>query len=259
MSFLDTIHDIDIPESGDLPLGTFTWMHGNKAGKTPGAFFGKATEFVGTPSAPWEHDDRFDDDPGYSASALKLALISWRAQWYMQDEGGAKVWLPDYQAGAKKQVEYICFAEGCDDPMILTLAKYTKAKPIQDIVKTYRDGLLRQASRLAGKALPLWAFWLPVQGKTKDNKPIYEEVQRNGAGTGAYVTYPTLNLPPDAMDVLFVGADLLRKGAEVARKYANWHEQKRLPANVVEGVVEHVPQLAAPRNVPQPVEDDELF
>ena len=52
MSFIDAISTIDIPEGGDLPLGTFTWMHGNKAGKTPGAFFGKATEFTGAPDAP---------------------------------------------------------------------------------------------------------------------------------------------------------------------------------------------------------------
>jgi hypothetical protein len=58
-SFLDTINTIDdIPEGGDLPLGSITWMHGNKAGKTPGAFFGKATEFSGTPSTPWLPDNR---------------------------------------------------------------------------------------------------------------------------------------------------------------------------------------------------------
>lgn len=261
MSFLDTISTIDIPEGGDLPLGTFTWMHGNKAGKTPGAFFGKATEFTGTPDAPWAADDRFDDDPGFSASALKIAVIAWRQQWYRQDENdGPKVWLPDYEAGAKKQVEYICFAEGVDDPMILTLVKFTKAKPIQDIVKSYRDGLLRQASRVAGRGLPLWSFWLPITGKQKDGKAIYEEVQRNGVGTGAYVTYPTMTLPADAMDTLFVGGDLLQRGAEVARQYARWTEQKRLPQNTVEGVVEY-PALPAPsgRNVPQPVDEDELF
>ena len=90
MSFIDAISTIDIPEGGDLPLGTFTWMHGNKAGKTPGAFFGKATEFTGTPDAPWVADDRFDDDPGFSASALKIAVIAWRQQWYRQDENDGR-------------------------------------------------------------------------------------------------------------------------------------------------------------------------
>jgi hypothetical protein len=256
-NFLDTINTIDVPEGGDLPLGSFTWMHGNKAGKTPGAFFGKATEFSGEPGAPWQTDDRFDDDPGFSAPALRIAFIAWREQWYHQDESGPKRWLLDYEAGARKQVEYLCFAEGVEDPMILTLPKFTKAKPIQDIVKVYRDGLLRQASRIAGKGLPLWSFWLPIQGKQKDGKAVYEEVTRNGASTGAYVTYPTLNMPANAMDDLFVGAELLRKGADVAKQYAAWVEQRRLPALMVEGEV--LPALPAPRNVPQPVTEDELF
>lgn len=252
MSFLDTINTIeDIPEGGDLPLGTFTWMHGNKAGKTPGAFFGKATEFTGTPSAPWAPDDRFDDDPGYGAPALRIAFIAWRSQWYKQAESGPKIWLPDYEDGARKQVEYICFAEGVDDPMILTLAKFTKAKPIQDIVKDYREGLLKQASRLAKRGLPLWSFWLPIAGKAKDGKPVYEEVQRAGTGTGAHITYPVAAYPENAMDVLFVGEELLRRGAEVARTYAHWTQERRLAPHIVEG------EVMSHRNVPQLVGEGE--
>jgi len=260
MSFLDTINTIDdIPEGGDLPIGSITWMHGNKAGKTPGAFFGKATEFTGTPSAPWTHDDRFDDDPGYSAPALKIAFICWRSQWYMQDEGGPKIWLTHYQQGAKKQVEYIVLAEGCDDPLIMTLPKFTKAKPIQDIVKAYRDGLLRQASRVARRPLPLWSFWVPISGKVnKDGKPTYEEVLRGGASTGAYVTYPVATFPADAMDTLFVGETLLRKGGDVARTYGAWTEQRRLPNNTVEGEVLALPAPSG-KNVPQEVSDEDLF
>jgi len=260
MSFLDTINAIeDLPEGGDLPLGSITWMHGNKAGKTPGAFFGKATEFSGTPSAPWIQDDRFDDDPGYSAPMLKIAFIAWRAQWYTQDENGPKQWLRDYETGARKQVEYICFAEGVDDPMILTLPKFTKAKPIQDIVKDYRDGLLKQASRLAKRGLPLWSFWVPIQGKHKDGKPIYEEVSRAGTTTGAYVTYPVATWGDAPMDTLFVGEEMLRKGAEVARTYGRWMDERRLPAGVIEGEVIAPRQLSAPHNVPQPIEEGDLF
>lgn len=261
MSFLDTINAIDdIPEGGDLPLGSITWMHGNKAGKTPGAFFGKATEFSGTPTAPWVADDRFDDDPGYSAPALRIAFICWRAQWYKQEESGPKIWLSEYETGARKQVEYIVFAEGCDDPMLLTLPKFTKAKPIQDIVQSYRDGLLKQASRLAKRALPLWAFWVPIGGKQKDGKAVYEEVQRAGAGTGAYVTYPVATFPADAMDTLFVGEELLHKGGDVARTYGAWVNQRRLPQGVIEGELVEMKQLAAPgRNVPEPIEEADLF
>lgn len=259
-SFLDTINTIeDLPESGDLPLGSITWMHGNKAGKTPGAFFGKATEFSGTPSAPWASDDRFDDDPGYSAPALKIAFIAWRSQWYKQEETGPKLWLSDYEAGARKQVEYIVFAEGCDDPLILTLPKFTKAKPIQDIVKDYRDGLLKQASRLAKRGLPLWAFWVPISGKSKDGKPVYEEVSRAGTSTGAFVTYPVAIWGNNPMDTLFVGEELLRKGADVARTYGRWTEERRLPAGVIEGEIVPPRQLSAPKNPVEEVTEADLF
>lgn len=256
MTFLDTINTIeDLPESGDLPLGSITWMHGNKQGKTPGAFFGKATEFSGTPSAPWALDDRFDDDPGYSAPALRIAFISWRSQWYKQVENGPKLWLTDYEDGARKQVEYICFVEGIEDPIVLSLAKFTKAKPIQDIVKDYREGLLRQASRLAKRGLPLHSFWVPIAGKQKDGKPVYEEVSGKSGG-GALVTYPVATFPADAMDTLFVGEELLRKGAAVARDYGAWVEQRRLPANTVEGEVLALP---APKNPVEEITDADLF
>lgn len=263
MSFLDTINAIeDLPEAGELPLGSITWMHGSKQGRTPGAFFGKATEFNGTPAAPWVLDERFDNDPGYSAPTLRLAFVAWRSQWYMEEERSGKKfksWIIDYQQGARKQVEYIVFAEGVDEPMILTLPKFTKAKPIQDIVKEYQDGLLKQAARLAKRALPLWSFWVPIQGVQKDGKPVYDEVQRAGTGTGAYVTYPVAAFPTDAMDSLFVGEELLRRGADVARTYGKWREERRLPPQIAEGEVVTIKQLPAGRNVPQPVEEADLF
>lgn len=263
MSFLDTINAIeDLPEVGELPLGSITWMHGNKAGKTPGAFFGKATEFNGTPGAPWSLDERFDDDPGYSAPTLRLAFIAWRSQWYMEEERNGKKyknWITDYQQGARKQVEYICFAEGVDEPLILTLPKFTKAKPIQDIVKEYQDGLLKQAARLAKRPLPLWSFWVPIQGQQKEGKPVYDEVLSGGQKTGAFVTPPTVAWPANPMDTLFVGEELLRRGADVARTYGKWREERRLPAGVIEGEVVQPKQLPAGRNVPQPVEEADLF
>lgn len=270
MTFLDTINAIDIPdfaESGELPLGSFTWMHGNKAGKTPGAFYGKAIEFSGTPAAPWVADnDRFDGENGYSAPTLKIAIIGYRSQWYTGGEakGERKVWLPNYVEGigAKKQVELIVFAEGLgDEPMIVTLPKVSKAKPMEQIIKLYRNGLLTQASRVAKRALPLWSFWLPIHGATKDGKAIYEEFSGKD-GKASYVTTPVLDLPADALDTLFVGADLIARGAEVANQYAAWFNERRLPPQISEGVVEPEPlALPAPagRNVPQEVTDADLF
>jgi hypothetical protein len=259
MSFLETINAIDdIPTGDELPLGSFTWMHGNKAGKTPGAFYGKAAEFPATPATPWvEDNDRFDGENGYSATQLRIAVIGWRSQWYLEQQGAPKHWITDYQQGAKKQVDLICFVEGLNDnPMILTLVKVSKSKPVEEALKSYREGLLRQASRIAGRALPLWSFWLPFAGQQKDGKPVYEEFSGKD-GKASFVTKPALYLPENAMDELFVGADLLRRGAEIARQYADWLRETRLPPNVIEGEVIERPALPAPKNVPQPIEVDD--
>jgi hypothetical protein len=265
-TFADQIAGIDdIPVGDDLPLGSFTWMHGNKMGKTPGAFYGKAAEFPTVPGAPWvEDNDRFEGENGYAAPLLKIAVVGYRAQWYLggDGKGSMKQWITDFQQGAKKQVDLIVLAEGLGlEPMIVTLVKVSKSKPIEQIIKGYREGLLRQASRVAGKALPLWSFWLPIAGqRTTEGKPFYKEFSGKD-GKASYVTEPALYLPENAMDELFVGAELLRRGAEIHRQYSDWLKEVRLPPNVIEGQVVEYPQLPAPaqhRNVPQPMEEVDL-
>lgn len=259
--FAGQIAGLDIPDEGTAPvsLGRLNWFHGNKAGKTPGAFFAKATEFNGEPSAPWKSDDRFENDAGYSASRLRLAFIAIRSQWFIPQENAAPIWITGYEAGARKAVECLCLVEGVAEPMVLSLSKVTKAKPIEQIVKTYREGLLRQASRIAGRNLPLWSFWLPIGNPERDGKTQYEEVMKDGKSTGAVVTSPVLYLPENPMDTLFVGADLLQYGAEIFREHAAWTTERRLPPNTVEGEVISYPALPAPKNPVVALDDAELF
>lgn len=250
---------------GAAPFGTFTWLHGVKAAKTPGVFYAKDTEFGAPPAAPWVPDDRFNEgerpEMGYSAAALRLAIIGARSQWFVEhktDQGYTRrEWIRGYQEGAKKQVEWMCFVEGVDAPMILTASKISKSRPIIEALAQYRRGVLRQASLKLRRNMPLWSFWLPLAGATQpDGKPVYTEVTGKD-GSSSFVTYPKVALPADAIDTLFVGVDLLTYGAELSRQYADWFKEVRTPDGVVEGeIVEEVLALPAGRNVPVAVDDD---
>lgn len=270
MSFLDTINTIDDLPGGELAPGVIWWLHGAKAGQTkaPGVFYAKATEFGDAPPAPWESDNRFDGEAGYSTPTLRIAAIGWRAQWFTQDKDDPKSlprYITDYQPGANKHVEILCMVDGIDEPMIISVKGFHKTKAMLDAIRTYENGLLKQAGRLAKRALPRWTFWLPIQNKLNaKGETDYIEAQ-DGAGKayGSVVTPPALYLPDDAMDSCFVGEVVMRRGADIRAQYERWFNQKRLPPQITEGVYQiedTTPrQLEAPRNVPQPITEGDLF
>lgn len=209
---------------------------------------------------------------GFSAPDLRLAFIGSRSQWFIPNEDRTKPphWVVDYErevreAGltAKKQVEYLVLVEGVTDPMVLSVSGKHKAQPFADALGAYRNGLLKQASRIAKRQLPLWAFWLPFAGKTTEQgKPLYlEATDGDGKGYGSIVTPPALQLPANAMDALFVGPQVLRAGAEVAHDYAAWFKTQRGNNAVIEAEYEVVEtrMLPAGRNQPQPLTDDDVI
>jgi hypothetical protein len=267
-SFLDTINAIEDLPTGDLAPGVIWWLHGAKAGQTkaPGVWYAKATEFSDIPGAPWESDSRFDGEAGFSTPTLRIAPIGWRAQWFMQDKNDPKAlprYIPDYEAGANKHVEILAMIEGQTEVFIISVKGFHKTKAMLDAIRTYENGLLKQASRLAKRALPRWTFWLPIKNKLNNKgETDYIEAQ-DGAGKayGSVVTPPALYLPDDAMESCFVGESTLRRGADIRAQYDQWFKQKRLPPQIAEGVyhIEEVKQLSAGRNVPQPVEEGDLF
>lgn len=243
------------------PFGQFSWYHGNKAGKTPGAFYGKETEFVDIPGEPWMGDDRFNEGAnpefGFSATTLRIAFIGFRQQWFMpknEDTNTPFTWLTDYKDGARKQVEWLCFVEGSDNPMILSGSKPTKTIPFSKILNQYRGGLLKQAGLRLRRPLPLWFHWLPIAGeKTADGKPVYTEAtDRDGKGFGSFVTTPKLYLPQNAVDSLFVGPELLNYGANLRRDFGWWFEEVKLPGNTVEAEYE-IEDEPVPSRKNQPV------
>jgi hypothetical protein len=260
MTWLDTINSIEDLPIGQLEPGRIIWLHGHKQSKTPGVFYAKAAEFAATPAKPWSSDNRFDEEAGFSAAELRVAIIGWRQQWFKQGaEGQPPQYLTGYEVGAKKNVEVLCLVEGLDDPMVLSVSGMNKAKPILDLIRSYEDGLLKQANRIARKSLPRWTFWLPIRSKEKDGKIAYiDATDSAGKSYGSVVTPPALFLPDDAMETCFVGEDILRRGAEVHDMYREWFAAKRLPQGVVEGEVIERLALPAPKNMPQPITEAEL-
>lgn len=267
-TFADQIATIGdaIPAATALEPGRIIWLHGIKQAKLPGAFYVKDTELNGTPAEPWKADNRFEEERGergYSTPALKIAVLGQRTQWFIQgdrDNGTITQWIARYEEGSKKLVEFLVLVEGISEPMVLSASGMNKAKPLIDAVYDYRNGLLKQASRIAKVQLPLWAFWLPFQNRLDSNgKTAYQEAaDGQGKTYGSVVTPPALRLPPDAMDALFVGKETLERGAAIVAEYHNWPKTKRLSNDMVEGQVITVKALPEPRrNVPQALPDDE--
>ena len=273
MSFADMIKGIAIPEtaprSGDsLPM--IRWYNGAKAARpnqadTPGDFYTRASNFPSGLGEPWKNDTRFENDNGgYSTETLKIAILAYRQQPFRDERDpvsnkvipGSRQWFTKWEKGMQLYTEVLCFVEGYDGVAVWASDGLT-GKAVTGkggIIKTYELGLLAEAERVAGgQQLPLWSFWLPISTKrTADGKIAFEDT-----GYGSLITPPALHLPKDALDTLFVGAELLEKGARLMRQQARWAEQKRLPANVVEGVVV-APALPAPRNVPVNIDSADI-
>lgn len=269
-TFAEQIEGIEIPDAGALEPGRIVWLHGVKQAKTPGVFYAKDLAFSTPPDEPWAPDDRFDDEAGFSAPLLHLAVIGERSQWFIpadKDLGTQTEWLPTYAANisAKKITEWLVLVEGINEPMVLSASGKHKAGPFTEAFQTYRTGLLTQASRVAKKQMPKWSFWLPFRNKLDaQGKTLYLDAA-DGAGKtyGSVVTPPVLALPKDALDALFVGAGILALGEEIKAQYETWFTYKRLGRGEVEGQVISVShQLAAPRdtkNLPVPLTEDEII
>lgn len=264
MNFADMIKGVAIPEtagrqSDELPR--IWWHNGVRQAKTGGSFYTKQSEFAGGLGAPWAVDDRFEGEAGYSTAELRIAVLAYRTQPFVQHEKqpgekfGRKEFLTAWRPGAKLYTETLCFIDGFDGVAVWCCDGLT-GKAVSSkagILKTYELGLLSDAEHIAGQPLPLWSFWLPIATKrTQDGKIAYEDT-----GYGSFVTPPALHLPKDALETLFIGAELLERGAQVMKQHAKWQTTRRLPENTVEAeyTVSATPALAAPRNVPQAVTD----
>jgi hypothetical protein len=270
----------EVPESAGTGLGTFYWLHGtNKGGaKTNGVFYIKDTELAEPPAAPWQADERYEDQTepeyGYSTALLRIAPIIWHSQWYMpeRDEDGEQVrrkgprdWRDHYESGMQKHTDLICLVEGIDDPLVLSADGKYKSGALIDIIRMYRNGLLRKAdfqARKRGKRAVPWMFWLPIaQKKRADGTAEYVDVidPKTGKKTGSVVTPPTLYLPPDAIESLLVTEDQLKLGGEIFTAFLRWSRELRTPRDVTEsaytsGTLRPLVSCGGP----QPVDEEEF-
>lgn len=263
-SFYDEIDQLptEIPGAATLEPGRINWYHGVKAAKLPGVFYARDTAFLAEPPKPWALDERYSDqgELGYCAPTLNLAFLGWRDQWFLPGEnrGDSSTWLPTYQAGAKKLTEYLVRVDGLDDVMVLSVSGLYKARPIEDLVSAYRRGALTQAMRKTKRNLPLCAFWLPIASRMRDGKVEYIEAKdADGKEYGSVVTPPALAGAPIARSVAEIMADA---AIWLEFRDAGWFDYKRLPRDGTEAqyTVSTVPQLNAPRNIPQPITDADL-
>jgi hypothetical protein len=267
VSFAEMIKGVAIPDAPgrDMDSQPRVWWHnGVRAAKTGGSFYTKQAEFVSGLDAPWKQDERFEGEVGYSTEALKIAVLAYRQQPFFQlekqpgEKFARKQWLLQYEKGAKFYTEVLCFIEGYSDVAVWASDGLT-GKAVGGkggIMQSYEAGLLAQAEQIAGQPMPRWSFWLPIATKrTADGKVAYEDT-----GFGSFVTPPALHLPADAMDTLFVGPELLERGARLMKQYAKWQTTRRLPENTVEAeyTVSSAPALPPARNVPQPVTEADL-
>lgn len=271
LSFADRLADLTIPKTS-VPLMTFEppriWFHnGDRKSKTAGSFYTKDAEFPGGLGAPWADDDRFDGETGFSTQTLKVAVLSYRSQPFSktQDEQGRDrvKFEQHWEKGMSILTELLCLIEGNDEPVVWSMKGLT-GKAVTGkggILQQYKNGLMKDASRLAGQGLPPWAFWLPVASKrTADGKIAYEDT-----GYGSFITPPALTLPENPLDALFGGQDLIDRGEAALHQYPTWAETRRLPQNTVEGEVVYEAaqaQLPPGRNAPQsytPDDSEALF
>ncbi len=232
-TFLDTMINLDVPtfdDHADQPPRMY-WHNGDKRARTAGSFYIKADELIATPDAPWERVERFQDEIGFTASLLKVAVIGYRQQPFVDDkETRTRRWLTHWEPGALIYTEVLCLVAGIDVPVVWC-AKGLTGRAITGkggILAQYRSTLLRAAETSAGKPLPPWTFWLPITAAVDaQERPVYTDT-----GHGSFVTPPILH--PQAletstkiMDRLFVGAQWVQYGVGIRQQFDAWLRERR--------------------------------
>ena len=242
MSFIDQVQavPVDIPDDPRPAPPRIYWFNGIKQARTPGIFHVKYTELGSEPGKPWVRSNRFDDEVGFEAKRLEIAVVAVKTQAFISERDGArevrKTWLPKWQKGAQLYTEVLCFVEGIDG-VVTWNCKGLTGKAFSTALRTYQTTLLRQAEAVASQKLPLWSFWLPFSSTTDDNgKIVYQDT-----GYGSFITPPALVLPDkplnELVEHLFVGADVYAEGDRVRKEYAAWLRETHANKAVDDGEV----------------------
>lgn len=264
-SFADQITALAIPDTKTVTFEPprLWWHNGVKQAKTGGSFYTRASEFPAGLTDPWTPEERFEGEQGFATLKLNIAVLAYRSQPFRKYQDAAGKDRVEYglkwEKGMSIHTEVLCMIPGYDGAAVWSMKGMTGQAVTGKggIIRSYVDGMLREAGRIAKRGLPLWSFWLPIGTKLlATDKIAYEDT-----GFGSFVTPPALHLPANAMDVLFVGSDLLNRGAELLNEHEGWADARRMPEGTVEAeyTVSETPQIAAPRNVPVAVDEGDTY
>lgn len=232
------------------------WHNGDKKTKTPGTFYTRAEYWTGDLPEPWAADDRFDNEAGFSAKALRILPIVYRSQAFMRTELAGKVrreYLPKWQPGASLHTEIICFVEGVEGPVVWSAKGMTGAAITGKggIFAQAKTALVGPAEKALKKKVPLYAFWLPISVRLKDGKTDYVLLEQ-----GSVITPPALRLPAlegrDLLNGLYAGRATIEEAAALAEQYQDWRKELRTNE-------EAAAPVAAGRNAPQEYDPSEEF
>jgi hypothetical protein len=224
----------DTPERQGEAYPRIWWYNGAKQAGTNGHFYTTEREFPdGIPG--WTQVDRYEDEVGYKADALRIAVVRRRAQAYSEDRTSGmpvKTWHPHYKPGLRIYTELLCMVEGVADPVVWVvkgmLGKHITAKNGGLLSMHYENTVKQAIPTWKGQGtVPGWAFWCPIAApKTDKGKPVYTDT-----GYGSHVTLPVRDYDPhvtrEVLVSLFVGRDLLEQGLRIYQDSAEWAKTLR--------------------------------
>ena len=231
------------------------WYNGSKQAGTNGFFYTSVREFPNGLTDPWQEVEKYDDETGYMATALRVAIVRKRVQAYSESRIGndvTKTWHPHYKPnhGMKLYTELLCLVNGMDTPVVW-ICKGMTGKEVTakngGIISLHHDAVIELA-KPTWKAgiVPSWAFWIPIKAPLNaKGKPEYVDT-----GYGSFVTPPKLDLPStvtrDTLKDLYVGRELLDFGLNLYHDSAAWSKQLRGSDTPAESAP------ATPINTPEP-------
>lgn len=254
MSFANDIKGYETQEISEYNAPTeprIGWRNGQQVktrqgmSEEAGFFYLSERSVQSAPSVPWQAAQVYQNEDGYTAEALRVAIIGKRSQAFTEDrDTGKRVWYDTWEKGRRIYTEYLALAEGLAGPIVWA-AKGMHAKAIDTVLKAYKAGLLKDAAAVAGQKLYPWTFWLPFSTeRDARGKIIYADT-----GYGSTYTPPAVLYPADPMDALYVGRDALDLGLAIHQQYTTdgWFQAKRTNSSeAAHEAVRTAPQPAGP-------------
>lgn len=239
------------------------WHNGDQQQRTPGSFFVSAARCDDhgiTPQAPWKPVTKTfrsgSSEAGFEATHIKLALIAQRRSDIIIDEAGVMTMIDPIARGAVRPqgwsllIDLLVIAEGFGvTPVVWSSKRIKTSLAMLDILKAFRDELLRPVQRTMTRRVPPYYYWMQIASRRDEQRRVLYERTK-----GAPVTPPDLFLGDDD-DVnatarkLFVGVEIARAAEALYIEHATWSTSLQRTA---------APAAAPSRNAPKPIDDADM-